>query len=205
MFELEGPDTLEATEQATEPVSRFGRLVESLQRVVIGPPLPSSAVVHEKMRKLVALPVLASDLLSSVAYGPEAMLSVLVLAGRDALGLSLPLAAALVVLMLAVGASYRQTIAAHPSGAGSYIVAGDDLGERAGLLAAVGLLADYVLTVAVSIAVGVEAITSVLPALKGSSVLLGLAAIALLSARRREPHRSAAARGVLRPRCAPRS
>ena len=84
------------------------------------------------MRKLVALPVLSSDLLSSVAYGPEAMFAVLVLAGTAALGLSLPIAAALIVLMIAIGVSYRQTIAAYPHGAGSYLVASDNLGPRSG-------------------------------------------------------------------------
>jgi amino acid transporter len=182
MFKPEGAHELEATAMATEPPSRLGRGIESLQRIVIGPPLGSSAVVHEKMRKLVALPVLSSDLLSSVAYGPEAMLSVLVLAGSHALRLSLPLAAALVALMLAVGASYRQTIAAYPSGAGSYIVAGDNLGELAGLAAAVGLIADYVLTVAVSVAAGIAAVTSAVPSLNGSVVVLGLVVIVVLLA-----------------------
>jgi amino acid transporter len=182
MFKPEGSHELEATVKATEPPSRLGHVFESLQRAVIEPPLRSSAVVHEKMRKLVALPVLSSDLLSSVAYGPEAMLSVLILAGSRAFDLSLPLAAALVVLMLAVGASYRQTIAAYPSGAGSYVVAGDNLGELAGLAAAVGLLADYVLTVAVSVAAGIAAITSAVPSLNGSVVVLGLVVIAVLLA-----------------------
>jgi amino acid transporter len=128
------------------------------------------------------MPVLSSDLLSSVAYGPEAMLRVLILAGTGALWLSLPLGGALVVLMIALGASYRRTIAAYPSGAGSYIVASDNLGEVPGLAAAVGLMADYVMTVAVSIAAGIAAITSAIPALRGSSVPIGLAVIALLLA-----------------------
>jgi amino acid transporter len=182
MFRPEGPDELEATAAAIEPVLRLGRLIERVQRIVIGPPLRSSAVVQERMRKLVALPVLGSDLFSSVAYGPEAMLTVLVLAGTSGLGLSLPLAGVLVVLMLAVGASYRQTIAAYPSGAGSYIVASDNLGERAGVAAAVGLLADYILTVAVSVAAGIAAITSAVPSLTPYTVVLGLGMIALLLA-----------------------
>lgn len=93
------------------------------RRVVLGSPLNSSAVVHERMRKLVALAVLSSDALSSVAYGPEAMLAVLALAGSRALGFSLGISAAIVVLMLAVGLSYRQLIMAYPHGGGSYIVA----------------------------------------------------------------------------------
>src|SRR5918911_4926933 len=115
------------------------------------------------MRKLVALPVLSSDALSSVAYGPEAMLVVLVLGGHHALGLSLPIAGAIALLMLTVGVSYRQTIRAYPRGGGSYIVASDNLGPLAGLTAAASLLLDYVLTVAVSVAAGVAAITSLVP------------------------------------------
>jgi amino acid transporter len=84
------------------------------------------------MRKLIALPVLSSDALSSVAYGPEAILSVLVLAGAGALRLSLPIAAAIAFLMLAVGVSYRQTIRAYPHGGGSYIVAGENLSRTGG-------------------------------------------------------------------------
>ena len=126
------------------------------------------------MRKLVALAVLSSDALSSVAYGPEAMLAVLALAGSSALGLSLGISVAIVVLMLAVGLSYRQLIMAYPHGGGSYIVADRNLGELPALIAAAGLLIDYVLTVAVSISAGVAAITSAIPGLSNASVALGL-------------------------------
>ncbi|MEV1142544.1 APC family permease [Micromonospora sp. NPDC049799] len=182
MFRVEEPDELVAAEPANVPGSRFGRSVTRLRRALFGPPLSSAAVLYERMRKTVALPVLSSDLLSSVAYGPEAMLAVLVLAGSGALGLSLPLAVGLAVLMVAVGASYRQTIPAYPHGAGSYIVAGDNLGPRAGLVAAAGLILDYVLTVAVSVAAGVQAVTSALPALTPLAVPLGVLVIALLLA-----------------------
>jgi amino acid transporter len=182
LFRVEKPDELVATEPANLPGSRLGRGLARLRRRLFGPPLSSSAVLYERMRKLVALPVLSSDLLSSVAYGPEAMLSVLVLAGSATLGLSLPLAAVLVVLMIAVGVSYRQTIPAYPHGAGSYIVAGDNLGARAGLTAAAGLMLDYVLTVSVSVAAGISAITSALPALGPFTVPLGVLVIGLLLA-----------------------
>ncbi|MFE4213619.1 APC family permease [Streptomyces sp. NPDC056844] len=132
------------------------------------------------MRKLVALPVLSADALSSVAYGPEAMLAVLVLAGTTGLAYSLPIAATIAFLMLVVGISYRQTIRAYPHGGGSYIVAGDNLGLLPGLMAAGGLLIDYVLTVAVSIASGIAAITSAIPSLAPATVPLGLIMIALL-------------------------
>ena len=182
MFTVEEPDELCATEPAHAPRTRVGRGLGRLRRAVIGPPLSSAAVLYERMRKLVALPILSSDLLSSVAYGPEAMLSVLVLAGSGALGLSLPLAALLVVLMIAVGASYRQTIPAYPHGAGSYIVAGDNLGRTPGLAAAAGLMLDYVLTVSVSVAAGVHAVTSALPGLRPVAVPLGVLVIAVLLA-----------------------
>ena len=110
------------------------------------------------MRKLVALPVLSADALSSVAYGPEAMLTVLVLAGSAGLGWSLPISGAIVFLMLAVGTSYRQTIRAYPQGGGSYIVATANFGRVPGLVAAAGLITDYVLTVAVSISSGLAAV-----------------------------------------------
>jgi amino acid transporter len=130
------------------------------------------------MRKLVALPILSSDALSSVAYGPEAMLAVLALAGTGALCLSL----AIVVVMVAVGLSYRQLIRAYPHGGGSYVVAGKNLGELPALIAAAGLMTDYTLTVAVSISSGVAAITSAIPGLTHTSVPIGLAAIAILLA-----------------------
>ncbi|MCB5912193.1 APC family permease [Streptomyces sp. SF28] len=134
------------------------------------------------MRKLVALPVLSADALSSVAYGPEAMLAVLVLGGAAGLTYSVPIAATIAFLMLAVGVSYRQTIRAYPHGGGSYIVAGDNLGRVPGLIAAAGLMTDYILTVAVSIASGVAAITSAVPSLATDAVPIGVGVIALLLA-----------------------
>ncbi|SCL18303.1 amino acid/polyamine/organocation transporter, APC superfamily [Micromonospora rhizosphaerae] len=182
MFMVEEQDELVATEAAHQPGSRLGRGLSRLRRALFGPPLSSTAVLYERMRKLVALPILSSDLLSSVAYGPEAMLAVLLLAGTATLHLSLPLGAALVVLMVAVGLSYRQTIPAYPHGAGSYIVASDNLGAASGLMAAAGLMMDYVLTVAVSVAAGVHAVTSALPGLAPETVPLGVLVIAVLLA-----------------------
>ena len=177
--ETDDPAELVATPHASAGRSRSGRAASMWRRVVLGSPLNSSAVVHERMRKLVALAVLSSDALSSVAYGPEAMLAVLALAGSSALGLSLGISVAIVVLMLAVGLSYRQLIRAYPHGGGSYIVADRNLGELPALIAAAGLLIDYVLTVAVSISAGVAAITSAIPGLGDARVALGLSAIAI--------------------------
>ncbi|MBV9919129.1 MAG: APC family permease [Solirubrobacterales bacterium] len=153
-----------------------------IRRAVLGPPLKSTAIVQERMRKLIALPVLSADALSSVAYGPESMLAVLVLAGGSGLGWSLPVSAAIAFLMLAVGLSYRQTIRAYPHGGGSYIVAGRNLGRVPGLVAAGGLITDYVLTVAVSISSGLAAVTSAIPSLRSAVVPIGLALIAFLLA-----------------------
>ena len=150
--------------------------------MVLGSPLAASAVAHERMRKPMALAILSSDALSSVAYGPEAMLAVLALAGAGALGLSLWISGAIVVLMIAVGLSYRQLIRAYPHGGGSYVVADKNLGELPALIAAAGLMSDYVLTVAVSISAGVAAITSAVPSLAHATVPLGLAAIGILLA-----------------------
>jgi amino acid transporter len=172
---------VEATEETGSP-SHAGRLWLRLRRLVLGPPLRSTAIAAERIRKLVALPVLSADALSSVAYGPQAMLGVVVLAGSGGLALSLPIAGAIAFLMLAVGISYRQTIRAYPHGGGSYIVASDNLGRVPGLMAAAGLMTDYVLTVAVSVAAGIAAITSAIPSLSAEIVPLGLGAIALLLA-----------------------
>ncbi|WP_435854441.1 APC family permease [Streptomyces subrutilus] len=166
-------------ERPSGPVRRAGART---RRLLLGEALKSSAVASERMRKLVALPVLSADALSSVAYGPEAMLAVLVLAGTAGLAHALPVAGAIAFLMLAVGLSYRQTIRAYPHGGGSYIVAGANLGPSAGLIAAAGLMTDYVLTVAVSIASGVAAITSAVPSLTAATVPLGVGVIVLLLA-----------------------
>jgi amino acid transporter len=176
------PPAIEATAEAEEPPSRPGRLAYQLRRITLGPPLDASAIAVERMRKLVALPVLSADALSSVAYGPEAMLAVLVLGGSAALGYSLPIAAAIAFLILAVGVSYRQTIRAYPHGGGSYIVATENLGRVPGLAAAAGLLTDYILTFAVSIASGVAAVTSAVPALAPAAVPIGTGTIAVLLA-----------------------
>ncbi len=171
-----------ATRHAAAGTSRLGRAASTWRQVVLGTPLAASAVTHERMRKPVALAILSSDALSSVAYGPEAMLAVLALAGTGALGLSLWISGAIVVLMIAVGFSYRQLIRAYPHGGGSYVVADKNLGELPALVAAAGLMSDYVLTVAVSISAGVAAITSAVPSLAHDTVPLGLAAIGILLA-----------------------
>jgi amino acid transporter len=173
---------VEATSAAAVEPSRLGHLGHELRRALLGPPLKSTAIARERMRKLVALPVLSADALSSVAYGPEAMLAILVLAGTAGLSYSLPIAGTIAFLMLAVGVSYRQTIRAYPHGGGSYIVASDNLGRVPGLVAAAGLMTDYILTVAVSVASGVAAITSAIPSLAPDTVVIGVGVIVVLLA-----------------------
>jgi amino acid transporter len=178
----EHSEDLEAMPLAGAIPSGPGRLRFVARRVLIGPALRSAAVAEERMRKLVALPVLASDALSSVAYGPEAMLGVLLLAGSTQLKVSLPIAGAIIILMIAVGLGYRQVIRAYPKGGGSYRVATENLGSLAGLLAGAGLILDYILTVTVSIAAGVAAVTSAMPSLAGATVPIGIAVIGILVA-----------------------
>jgi amino acid transporter len=175
---------VEATPAADDeaPSSPALGVVHDARRVLLGPPLRSSAIARERMRKLVALPVLSADALSSVAYGPEAMLAILVLAGSGGLSYTLPIAGVIAFLMLAVGVSYRQTIRAYPHGGGSYIVASDNLGRTPGLIAAAGLMTDYILTVAVSVASGLEAVTSAIPSLGSDTVLIGVGVIVVLLA-----------------------
>ena len=181
-----GPDgqlrPIETTTLSETPTTRRGRADQALRRVVEGPPPDQSALAAERMRKLVALPVLSADALSSVAYGPQAMLAVLVLAGLPGLSYTLPVGGAIVLLMLAVGVSYRQTIRAYPQGGGSYIVATEELGRIPGLIAAAGLLIDYVMTVAVSIASGVAAMTSAFQSLQAAALWIGVAVIVVLLA-----------------------
>jgi amino acid transporter len=176
------PAEVEATSEADVPASPLGHLGSEVRRALLGPPLKSTAIVSERMRKRVALPVLSADALSSVAYGPEAMLAILVLGGTAGLSYSLPIAGVIAFLMLAVGVSYRQTIRAYPHGGGSYIVASDNLGRVAGLIAAAGLMTDYILTVAVSVASGLEAITSAIPSLSADTVPIGVGVIVVLLA-----------------------
>jgi amino acid transporter len=173
---------VEAPREADVPPSRVARFGYKLRRALLGPPLRSTAIARERMRKLIALPVLSADALSSVAYGPEAMLAILVLAGSAGLDYSLPIAATIAFLMLAVGVSYRQVIRAYPHGGGSYIVASENLGRMLGLVAAAGLVTDYILTVAVSVASGVAAVTSAIPSLASDAVPIGVGVIVVLLA-----------------------
>ena len=161
-------------------------MIDTLKRFLIGQPIETAAQHNQRLTKRIALAVFSSDALSSVAYASEAILFVLVLAGSAAMSLVIPISIAIVVLLLIVGFSYRQTIHAYPNGGGAYIVAHENLGVVPGLIAAASLLIDYVLTVAVSISSGVFQITSLAatwgyPRLGDYRVEIALACIALIT------------------------
>ncbi|MBI4491616.1 MAG: APC family permease [Chloroflexi bacterium] len=164
-----------------QPRGRVGRVLGALKQALIGEPLATERLVHERLTKVKALAVLSSDALSSSAYATEEILRVLVLAGAAALSLTLPIAFAIALLLVIVATSYRQTIKAYPQGGGSYIVTKDNLGTWPSLVAGSALLIDYVLTVAVSISAGVAAITSALPELGPYAVELAVAFIVLIT------------------------
>lgn len=151
-----------------------------LKAFFIGRPLRTSAAIHQRLSKRVALAVFSSDALSSVAYATEEILLALALAGAAALRFALPIAVAIAVLLVIVATSYRQTIKAYPSGGGSYIVSRENLGVNAGLVAGASLLVDYVLTVAVSVSAGTAAITSAVPAAERYAVPIAVGLVALL-------------------------
>ncbi|HVT38468.1 MAG TPA: APC family permease [Gemmatimonadaceae bacterium] len=153
----------------------------SFKRFLIGKPLANERIEHERLNKKTALAVLSSDAISSVAYATDQILFVLGGAiGLAALSYVVPISAVIVGLLALVGISYRQTVRAYPLGGGSYTVAKENLGQRAGLVAAAALLIDYVLTVATSVSAGIAAITSAYPALVPHTVALGVSAILLL-------------------------
>jgi amino acid transporter len=150
-------------------------------RGLIGEPLRTDRLDETLLPKRLALPVFCSDPLSSVAYATEQIVLVLGLGGLALLHLTAWLALAVVLLLVIVVASYRQTCYAYPDGGGAYAVSRRNLGERASLVAAAALLIDYVLTVAVSIVAGVAAITSASPRLADHAVSLSLGFVAVLT------------------------
>src|SRR5216110_1685479 len=154
--------------------------LHQLKRLFVGTPLPTAQSRHERLSKPTALAVFASDALSSTAYATEEILLVLILAGTAALSYSLPIGVAIAALIAIVVSSYRQTILAYPQGGGAYIVSKDNLGTYPAL-AGGALLIDYVLTVAVSVAAGIAAVTSAVPWLFRYRVVLCVAAVAVVA------------------------
>ncbi|HEX3980996.1 MAG TPA: amino acid permease, partial [Acidimicrobiales bacterium] len=150
-------------------------------RALIGRPLKSSESRHGEITPLEGLPALSLDALTSVAYGPEAIVLVLGTAGVAALHLVLPITIAIVGLLALLVISYRQVIDGYPHGGGAYAVSRANLGTGASQVAAASLVVDYTLTVAVSIAAGIASLTSAFPSLSGATVPLCLAELAVLT------------------------
>jgi amino acid transporter len=156
-------------------------LFGQVKRFVVGEPIPSHLAHHERLSRITGLAVLSSDPLSSVAYATEEILRVLILVNVSALAFAGPIAAVIASILAIVVFSYRQTIHAYPNGGGAYIVARENLGEVPSLIAASALLIDYILTVAVSIAAGVAAITSAFPEWLDHRVALALGFLVILT------------------------
>ena len=170
-----------ATTDALAARGRFGRFYQGVRRVLIGARLTSEQELGERLSKKTGLAILASDNISSSAYATEEAMRVLALAGTAALALTMPIAIAVCVVLAVVILSESRVIRAYPNGGGSYIVAKDNHGVIPGLIAASALLIDYVLTVAVSSAAGIAAISSFVPSLHEHRVIWGVVLIVTIT------------------------
>jgi amino acid transporter len=161
---------------------RLRNVLKTLKRTIIGLPLPSEQAAHERLAPALALPVFASDALSSVAYATGEIMAALLLVGTSQFRYTFPIACAIAILLIIVTTSYRQTVTAYPSGGGAYIVSRENLGLLAAQVAGSALMIDYVLTVAVSISAGADAIRSLLLTMLTQDVVVraGNAAITLV-------------------------
>lgn len=155
--------------------------MDAAKRLVLGRPMRSDGLGHTLLPKRIALPVFASDALSSVAYAPDEILLTLALAGFTATTMSPWIGVAVVGVLLVVVASYRQNVHAYPSGGGDYEIATENISPRAGLTVASALLVDYVLTVAVSISSGAQYAATAIPALRGHELPIAVTLIILLT------------------------
>ena len=181
-FRYTGPGQLVAKPAAHRPRTSIGRAWAPDRGVLLGRTLASEEEIGERLSKKKALAIFSSDAISSSAYATEEILRVLVLAGTGAALLySLPVAAAISVLLAVVAISYRQVCRAYPSGGGAYSVSKANLGAMASLVAAAALLIDYVMTVAVSTAAAIAQVYSVVPSLYDFRVEIGVIAIILIT------------------------
>lgn len=156
-------------------------MFSSIKRILIGPPLKTHELGEQKLTKLKALAILSSDALSSVAYGTEQILIVLAAIGAIAFWYSIPIALGVLFLLAALILSYRQIIFSYPQGGGAYVVSKENLGVNPGLIAGGSLLVDYILTVAVSISAGTDAITSAFPTLHPYNVEIAITLIIFIT------------------------
>ncbi|EOL42613.1 amino acid permease [Enterococcus phoeniculicola] len=154
--------------------------MDYLKRLLVGKPLKSAENDEQKLSRFAALALLSSDALSSIAYGTEQIVVVLVALSTAAIWYSLPIAAVVIVLLVSLTLSYRQIIHAYPHGGGAYVVSSENLGKNAGLISGGSLLIDYMLTVAVSVSAGAEAITSAIPALYNHQVGISVLIVVLI-------------------------
>jgi amino acid transporter len=152
-----------------------------LKRLLLGRPLATAEETEERVNKFTGLAIFASDNISSSAYATEEIMRILVLAGAGALALTMPITVAICAVLAIVVLSYQQVIRAYPGGGGSYVVASDNLGPLAGLTSGAALLTDYILTVSVSTAAGVAAITSAFPELFEWRVWIMVAVVAFMT------------------------
>jgi amino acid transporter len=156
-------------------------MLNRIKHLLLGSPLPTQQLVHERLNKIRALAAFSPDALSSIAYANQEIYLGLIVAGSTGLSLSLPIGLAITGLLTLVALSYFQTIQGYPSGGGSYVVARENLGTLPGLIAAAALLMDYLLTAAVSLTAGVAAIASAFPALWPHRVALSLGLLLIIT------------------------
>src|SRR2546425_1475879 len=181
-FQRKSAGHLVATEEVLAPTTAPGRLADRARRLLVGARIPTAQEIQERVGKAKGLAVFASDNISSSAYATEEIMRVLLLAGLGTMAaLTLPITLVIIAVLAIVVLSYQQTIRAYPNGGGSHIVASDNLGPFPGLTAAGALLTDYVLTVSVSIAAGVAALTSVFPELFDARAAGGVAFVGVLA------------------------
>ena len=180
-FRYTGEGQMVAKVAASAPRTPAGRAVARIRQVLFGRPLSTHEEITERLPKKKALAIFSSDPISSSAYATEEILRVLVLAGAGALFLSIPISAAIVLLLAVVSTSYRQIGFAYPSGGGAYAVARANLPNIFSLIAAGALLVDYVMTVAVSTASAVEQLISAFPALLDLRIEIGVVSIVLIT------------------------
>ena len=180
LFERGDAGELIATERTVLDRPGWTRTLRRLRTILIGKPIHSEREEHERLTKTKALAIFSSDNISSSAYATEEMMRILVLAGIGAITFTMPLTITICVVLAIVATSYWQTIRAYPNGASSYLVASDNLGSTAGLVAGAALLIDYTLTVAVSVSAAVAAITSVIPEVFPERVLIAVGIVLLL-------------------------
>jgi len=172
-------ETVPPPEPRLDPPPAEG--LDVVKRALVGAPMPSHAMKDTLLRKTLALPIFASDALSSVAYATEAALIVLIGTSLASAYLIVPISAAVSLLLAIVVLSYRQTVRAYSTSGGSYVVTKENLGRVPSLVAAAALLVDYVLTVAVSVAAGILAISSAVPSLSVWTVEFSIAAVVMIT------------------------